>query len=153
MWFSAKCVICRVSNSALSADKASAAWNRRATPPAPAPDGWEPTPEMVEAARSVVRQVLVDADHEVREDKALGALKSLDDNDDNDCWSWWYLRQCPPPAPAPDGWEVAGFRYRYEPQLQWHLVEFENELPRREGFAQLEIQKVYAPAPAAPTED
>ncbi len=61
-------------------------------------------------------------------------------------------RRATPPAPAPDGWEVAGFRYRYEPQLQWHLVEFEDQLPRREGFAQLEIQKVYAPAPPAPTE-
>src|SRR5690606_16137703 len=47
---------------------ADAAWNCR-TPPAAAPEGWEPTPDMVEAARSVVRQILVDAAYEFRADR------------------------------------------------------------------------------------
>ena len=48
--------------------EAIAAWNRR-TPPAAVPEGWEPTPDMVEAARSVVRQILVDAAYEFRADR------------------------------------------------------------------------------------
>lgn len=51
------------------------------------------------------------------------------------------------PRASQKGWEVAGFRYRFEPGLQWHLAQYEDQLPNRALFPKMEIEPIYAAAP------
>jgi hypothetical protein len=53
-----------------------------------------------------------------------------------------------PPAPVGDR---AGWRYRFEPCLPWHVVAFDDQIPKEE-FPDMEIEPLYAHPPATSTE-
>jgi hypothetical protein len=56
-----------------------------------------------------------------------------------------------PPAPT----KPVAFRYRYEPGLQWHVAQFEDQLPKRDSFPHSQVEGL-APISAlqpSPTRD